>query len=90
MSALPSVSVIVAAYDAVCDRTGYVKVLEEKNDMESRGRIENVQELKSNIMGFLERAPEDPTLSGFLNEISLFAGLVSTPYTLNVMTPPLQ
>ena len=64
-------------YDAVCDRTGYVKVLKEKDDMESRGRIENVQELKSNIMGFLERAPEDPTLSGFLNEISLYTDLDS-------------
>ena len=54
-------------YDAVCDQTGYVKALEEKNDMESRGRIENVQELKSNILGFLEQRPEDATLSGFLN-----------------------
>ena len=36
-------------YDAVCDQTGYVRALEEKNDMESRGRLENVQELKSSI-----------------------------------------
>jgi DNA helicase-2/ATP-dependent DNA helicase PcrA len=64
-------------YDAVCDRTGYLRPLEEKNDMESRGRIENVQELKSNILGFLERGPEDPTLSGFLNEISLYTDLDS-------------
>lgn len=45
--------------------------------MESRGRIENVQELKSNILGFLEQAPEDPTLSGFLNEIALYTDLDS-------------
>lgn len=64
-------------YDAVCDRTGYVRALEEKNDVESRGRIENVQELKSNIMGFLEQKPEDPTLSGFLNEIALYTDLDS-------------
>ena len=62
-------------YDAVCDQTGYIRTLEEKNDMESRGRIENVQELKSNIMGFLERDPEDATLSGFLNEIALYTDL---------------
>ncbi len=62
-------------YDAVCDRTGYVRALEEKDDMESRGRIENVQELKSNIMGFLETSPEDATLSGFLNEIALYTDL---------------
>ena len=64
-------------YDAVCDQTGYVRVLEEKNDMESRGRIENVQELKSNILGFLEQDPEDATLSGFLNEIALYTDLDS-------------
>ena len=62
-------------YDAVCEQTGYIKALEEKNDMESRGRIENVQELKSNIMGFLEQGPEDATLSGFLNEIALYTDL---------------
>ena len=64
-------------YDAVCDRTGYVRALEEKNDIESRGRIENVQELKSNILSFLEHQPEDPTLSGFLNEIALYTDLDS-------------
>ena len=64
-------------YDAVCDQTGYVKALEEKNDMESRSRIENVQELKSNILGFLEQQPEDATLSGFLNEIALYTDLDS-------------
>ena len=43
--------------------------------MESRGRIENVQELKSNILGFLEQDPEDATLAGFLNEIALYTDL---------------
>ncbi|BAK99317.1 ATP-dependent DNA helicase PcrA [Oscillibacter valericigenes Sjm18-20] len=64
-------------YDAVCDQTGYVRALEEKNDMESRGRLENVQELKSSIAGFLSGNPEDPTLSGFLNEIALYTDLDS-------------
>ncbi|MEA4993587.1 MAG: 3'-5' exonuclease [Oscillibacter sp.] len=64
-------------YDAVCDQTGYVRALEEKNDMESRGRLENVQELKSSIAGFLAGSPEDPTLSGFLNEIALYTDLDS-------------
>ncbi len=64
-------------YDAVCDQTGYVRALEEKNDMESRGRLENVQELKSSIAGFLASAPEDATLSGFLNEIALYTDLDS-------------
>lgn len=64
-------------YDAVCEQSGYIKALEEKNDLESRGRIENVEELKSSIMGFLERDPEDATLSGFLNEIALYTDLDS-------------
>jgi len=64
-------------YEAVCDQTGYVRALEEKNDIESRGRLENVQELKSSIAGFLEHDPEDPTLSGFLNEIALYTDLDS-------------
>ena len=73
-------------YDAVCDQTGYVKALEEKNDMESRGRIENVQELKSNILGFLEQDPEDATLSGFLNEIALYTDLDSVDADDNCVT----
>ena len=73
-------------YDAVCDQTGYVKALEEKNDMESRGRIENVQELKSNILGFLEQDPEDATLSGFLNEIALYTDLDSVEASDDTVT----
>ena len=73
-------------YDTVCDQTGYVKALEEKNDMESRGRIENVQELKSNILGFLEQDPEDATLSGFLNEIALYTDLDSVDADDNCVT----
>ncbi len=64
-------------YDAVCDQTSYVRTLQEKGDMESRGRLENVQELKSNILSFLENGPEDATLSGFLNEIALYTDLDS-------------
>ena len=73
-------------YDAVCEQSGYVKALEEKNDMESRGRIENVQELKSNILGFLEQQPEDATLSGFLNEIALYTDLDSMEADDNCVT----
>ena len=64
-------------YDLLCDRSGYVRALEEKMDMDSRGRLENVQELKSNILAFLDSGPDDPTLSGFLNEIALYTDLDS-------------
>ena len=73
-------------YDAVCEQTGYIRALEEKNDMESRGRIENVQELKSNILGFLEQDPEDATLAGFLNEIALYTDLDSVEADDNCVT----
>jgi len=73
-------------YDAVCEQSGYIKALEEKNDMESRGRIENVQELKSNILGFLAQDPEDATLSGFLNEIALYTDLDSVEADDNCVT----
>ena len=64
-------------YELVCEQTSYVSALREKGDMESRGRLENVQELKSNILSFLENDPEDATLSGFLNEIALYTDLDS-------------
>ena len=64
-------------YELVCEQTSYVSALREKGDMESRGRLENVQELKSNIVSFLENDPEDATLSGFLNEIALYTDLDS-------------
>lgn len=44
-------------YDLVCEQSGYLRALEDKGDMESRGRLENVQELKSNILAFLDGEP---------------------------------
>ncbi len=68
---------LLAFYDLVCEQSGYVRALEEKGDMESRGRLENVQELKSSILAFLDNDPEDATLAGFLNEIALYTDLDS-------------
>lgn len=62
-------------YDLVCEKTGYIRALEEKNDMESRGRIENVRELRSSMVGFLETGPDDPGLSGFLDSVALYTDL---------------
>lgn len=75
-------------YDLVCRKSGYTRALEEKHDMDSRGRLENVQELKSNILAFLKNEPEDETLSGFLNEIALYTDLDSatTDNAVTLMT----
>ncbi len=66
-------------YDAVCEKTGYIKALEEKGDMESRGRIENVRELRSSIVAFLEESPDDPSLAGFLDSVALYTDLDESP-----------
>lgn len=65
-------------YDYVCERSGYAPALREKDDVESRGRLENVEELKSSILAYLENAEGTETsLSGFLDEIALYTDLDS-------------
>ena len=73
-------------YDLVCDKSGYTAALREKNDMESRGRLENVEELKSSIQGHLENAEGEPTLSGFLDEVALYTDLDSQSDSDNCVT----
>ncbi len=62
-------------YDLVCEKTGYIRALEEKKDRESQGRIENVRELRSSIVSFLEAGPDNPTLAGFLDSVALYTDL---------------
>ena len=76
-------------YDAVCEKSRYIKALEEKNDMESRGRIENVQELRSSILGFLESDPDIASLAGFLDSVALYTDLddsTDSDNTVSLMT----
>ena len=54
----------------VIEETGYIKLLEEQNDIESRSRAENVQELVSAIVDF-EHGAENKGLSSFLENIAL-------------------
>ncbi|MFR3992104.1 MAG: 3'-5' exonuclease [Angelakisella sp.] len=42
--------------------------------MESRGRLENIGELKTTILKYMEET-EEPSLSGFLEEIALYTDL---------------
>ena len=63
-----------AFYEEVVARTGYCGMLEAKNDVESRSRLENVHELSSSITGYLENA-EEASLSGFLDEVALYTDL---------------
>ena len=62
-------------FDEVLSRTGYMQMLESQL-LESQPRIENVRELKSNIMAYVD-ATEEPSLSGFLEEVALYTDLDS-------------
>ena len=45
--------------------------------------MENVQELASSIHAFLDNQPDDPSLSGFLDEVALYTDLDSTEESEN-------
>ena len=57
---------------AVLERTGYLDALEAERTIEARGRIENLEELVGVAREYDQTAAE-PTLSGFLQEISLYS-----------------
>jgi DNA helicase-2/ATP-dependent DNA helicase PcrA len=64
-------------YEELILRTGYGTMLESKNTVEDRTRLENVRELLTSINGYLENAGEEPSLAGFLDEIALYTDLDS-------------
>ena len=64
-------------YEELIARTGYAVMLESKNTVEDRTRLENVRELLTSINGYLENAGEEPSLAGFLDEIALYTDLDS-------------
>ena len=61
-------------YDVLLDKTGYEEMLKGKDTEENKTRLENVRELKSSIQFYVSNA-EEPTLAGFLEEISLYTDL---------------
>ena len=58
--------------ERVLERSGYVEALEAERTIEAQGRIENLQELVGVAQEYQATAPE-PSLSNFLQEISLYA-----------------
>ncbi|MGE4354304.1 MAG: ATP-dependent helicase [Oscillospiraceae bacterium] len=61
-------------YDLVIERTGYVRMLEEKPNDENTARIENVHELKTNIINYIKETGENH-ISGFLDEVALYTDI---------------
>lgn len=62
--------------EEIIEVTGYVRELEAENTDEAKARIENIDELFSKIASYEESA-ENPTLSGFLQEVALVADIDS-------------
>lgn len=60
--------------ELIADRTGYLDELKRERTIEAESRIENVRELINAISEFKERS-EDPTLEGFLEEVSLITDI---------------
>ncbi len=58
--------------EAVLDRSGYFESLEAERTIEARGRIENLEELVG-VAREYDASAQEPSLSGFLQEISLYS-----------------
>lgn len=61
-------------YDTLLEVSGYMDMLRAEG-AEGEARIENIKELKTSILSYINQAEntgDDPTLSGFLEEISLY------------------
>ena len=56
------------------EKSGYLRMLEEKNTVEDTTRAENVRELKTSILTYM-RESGDKTLAGYLAEIALYTDL---------------
>ena len=62
--------------EKLIEETGYVKELEAEDTDEAKARIENIDELISKAASYEDEA-EDPSLSGFLEEVALIADIDS-------------
>jgi len=60
--------------DELLDKTGYVRILEEKNTNEDTARAENVRELKTSILTYMKESG-DETLEGYLANVALYTDM---------------
>ena len=60
-------------YDFLLQRSGYVAMLEARDQQENVTRLENVLELKSNIVNFMKERAGGGTLQEFLDEMALYS-----------------
>ena len=62
-------------YGALLERLAYEDFLKEDEPEKAEDRIENVRELSSMLQRYEEEAGEEASLSGFLEEVSLFTDI---------------
>ena len=74
LRAIKEHSTLPELMDAVLRESGYLKALEEEGSEEAQGRIENIDEFINKVTVYQESAQE-PTLSGFLEEVALVADI---------------
>ena len=60
-------------YDFLLRRSGYRAMLEADNKQENVTRLENVEELKTNILSFIKERGGTGTLADFLDEMALYS-----------------
>ena len=60
--------------DELLEKTGYLRMLEERNTVEDTARAENVRELKTSIICY-QRESGDNTLEGFLADVALYTDM---------------
>lgn len=67
---------VSALLQHIIEATGYVEELRVEGTDEAKARIENIDELLSKVVTY-EQENEEPTLSGFLEEVALVADIDS-------------
>ena len=60
--------------DQLLEKTGYVRVLEEKKTVEDQARAENVREIRSTMITY-ENESGDHSLEGYLSDVALYTDL---------------
>ncbi len=70
---------------SVLDESGYETFLKSQRTLESEGRLENLEELVGVAAEYDKRADE-PSLDGFLQEISLYADIDNLADTSSMLT----
>ena len=67
---------VSALLQKIIDETGYVEELQLEGTDEAKARIENIDELITKVVSY-EQEAEEPSLSGFLEEVALVADIDS-------------